>query len=372
MLASPPDPYAQVLQREGFTWFGVDISRRGLNPVEDLRSLRALRHLYRSAGPDLVHHFTIKPVIYGSLAARLARVPAVVNSVTGLGYVYLAGGWQGGILRPLVWLMYRFALAGENTRVLFQNETDRQAFLSTHLLDEKRTVLIPGSGVDVQRFRPTPEPEGSPVAVLASRLLWDKGVGELVEAARILKARGVQGQIVLVGAPDPGNPASIPAETLEAWDREGIVRWLGHQEDMHSVYARACVVVLPSYREGLPKGLIEAAAAGRPVVATDVPGCRDVVIPGETGLLVPPRDPAALAEALARLFSNRDLRQKMGMRNRELAVRVYSNEQILGATIQVYADLLAGSGGLGHLQAKRDGQRIEDECGEAESRGSIQ
>jgi len=343
VFVSPYDEYVKRLQERGDRWVRFELSRRGLNPFFEMATILRCARLYRVVQPDLVHHFTIKPVLYGSFAAGLVGIPRIVNSVTGQGYVSVAGGWRGRALRGVAGMLHRLALKGKRTRVIFQNQADFDMFVRLGLVRKDRSVVIPGSGVDVAKFHPTPEPPGKPVVVMASRMLWDKGVGELVEAARLLKHGGREARVLLVGAPDAGNPSSIPEGQLQTWSESGVVEWLGRREDMAVVYAGCHVAVLPSYyREGVPKTLIEAAAAGRPIVATDVPGCRDVVQDGVNGLLVPPHDPPALAAALERLLRDPELRRAMGARSREIAVEKFSDERIVGEILGVYGSLLPG------------------------------
>ncbi|OGO10142.1 MAG: hypothetical protein A2Y93_07135, partial [Chloroflexi bacterium RBG_13_68_17] len=236
VLASPPDRYAAGLEEAGFAWRRLDLSRRGMNPLTELASIAACTQLYRRERPDLVHHFTVKPVIYGTWAARLAGVPAVVNSITGLGYTFMTREARGRLLRPVVRTLYRSALRSRRCWTVFQNPDDQKRFLELDIANPERTVLIAGSGIDLNRFRPLPEPEGPPVVVLAARMLWDKGIGELVEASRRVREGGTAVRVQLVGAPDPGNPASIPEAQLRAWQRAGLAEWLGHRDDMPAIY----------------------------------------------------------------------------------------------------------------------------------------
>jgi glycosyltransferase involved in cell wall biosynthesis len=340
-VAIPDDANASGVRVLSFAVHTFPLSRRGTNPLRELRSLGALVRLYRRVRPTLVHHVTIKPVIYGSLAARLAGVPAVVNAVTGLGWVFIARSVRVRALKLGVKRAYRLAFRHPNMRVIFQNPDDRAAFVSEELLAPAQAALIRGSGVDMAAFHPTPEPTGEPVVVLAGRMLWDKGVGEFVEAARTLRAQGVRGRFVLVGASDPGNPAAIPSEQLAAWRESGSVEWWGQRSDMTDVLAQCHVACLPSYREGVPKVLIEAAASGRPLVATDVPGCREIVRPGHSGVLVPARDAAALAEALRGLLEDAALRAQLGAGARALAQAEFSQERVVEQTLAVYQDLLS-------------------------------
>jgi glycosyltransferase involved in cell wall biosynthesis len=345
VLISPPGPYAPLLQQAGFRWVAWKVGRQTLAPWAELAALIRLTRLYHREKPALVHQHTIKPVLYGSLAARLARVPAVVNSITGRGYVFVGNNLKARALRRLVRPMYRLALDLPNCAVIFENDVDRQYFIQEGLLHAGRARLIEGVGVDIERFAPTPEPEGAPVIVLPARMLWDKGVGVLVEASRRLhKDRSPQAsrvRVALVGVPDPGNPGSIDETTLRGWEAEGIVEWWGWQEDMGKVYSCCHIVTLPTvYREGVPTSLLEAAACGKPLVATDAPGCRDVVRHEVNGLLVPPNDPVALADALRRLAEDAELRGRMGLASRQLVLEKFTTGQVNAATLQVYQAVL--------------------------------
>lgn len=339
VLVSPMGQYLPKFAEEGFRWVEWNVNRRGLNIINEVISTLHLAKIYSKERPLLVHHHTVKPVIYGSIAARLQKVPAIVNSITGLGYIYLRSGWQGKVLRASVMPLYRLALKQHNVHVIFENDVDQKIFIHNRLVHESQSTIIEGVGVDVDRYLPQPEVEGIPLVVMPARLLWDKGVGVLVEAARKLRER-TSIRIALVGMPDPGNPTNIDETQLQEWIAEGLVEYWGFRLDMNEVYHQAHIVCLPSIREGLPTVLIEAAAAGRPIVASDVPGCREVVNHGENGLLVPPDDPNALAEALALLAGNPSLRHKMGAAGRLKAVKRFSNEKIIAATLMVYSDLL--------------------------------
>ena len=330
--------HADLIRGAGLDLIPLAVSRKGMNPLRELESILALKRILRRLRPDLLHNIAQKPVLYGTLAARLARVPAVVNGVAGMGYLFTSGSGRARLLRPVVGRAYRALLAAPNVRVLVQNPDDQRQVLR---LTGVEPVLIPGSGVDLTRFVPRPEPPGPPLVVLASRMLWDKGIGEFVAAARLLRERGSPARLVLVGKPDPGNPASVAEDQLRDWDREGCIQWWGYRADMPAVMAAAHIACLPSYyREGLPKFLIEAAAAGLPLVTTDATGCREAVEPGKNGLLVPPRDPPALADALERLAGDEDLRRRLGARSRVLAQERFDATRIHGATLAVYDELL--------------------------------
>jgi glycosyltransferase involved in cell wall biosynthesis len=291
--------------------------------------------LLRREKPDVVHNFTIKCVLYGSLACRFAGVRGNVNSVTGLGYVFTEGKGARRWLRDLLIIFYRFAL--RNSRVIFQNPDDYDIFLENRLVMPEKATLIPGSGVDTERFIKSPEPDGIPVVILPARLLWDKGVGEFVEAARLLRSKCIKARFALVGDIDLDNPTSVTIEQLRDWEKEGVIEWWGWKDSMEQVYAEAHIVCLPSYREGLPKTLVEAAACGRPIIAFDVPGCREIVRPDKNGLLVPVYDVPGLADAMEYLITNSDIRKSMGTAGREIVEDGFSAELIVSQTLGVYS-----------------------------------
>ncbi len=323
----------EAIRAAGIEVVPFSMARRGLNPLRLAREILALTRHYRRLQPDLVHHVALRAVVVGGLAARLAGVEGVVSAIAGLGYAFTGGrgGWLAFVLRALL----RVALS--RGQVIVQNPDDAQAVQALGVAAE-RIRLVPGAGVDTERFYPQPEPAGMPVVMFASRLLWDKGVAEFVEAARRLRGRA---RFVLVGAPDAGNPASVPEDVLRQWTADGVVEWWGAREDMPETLAQATIVCLPSYREGLPKVLLEAMACGRPVVTTDVPGCREAVHEENNGLLVPVKDVTALAAAIARLLDDPALRQKMGARGRERAVTEFGQERIIAATLAVYREVAA-------------------------------
>jgi glycosyltransferase involved in cell wall biosynthesis len=341
VLLSPPGPYGRKLREAGFRWEPLAMDRRSLNPFREFGLLRGLARFYRLEGPDAVHHFTLKCVVYGSLAAAWARVPFIVNAVAGLGYVFTNPSLFARALRPIVRGALRFALNRPNARLILQNPDDVKLFRDATLIDDRKLRLIMGSGVDTTRFYPSSSPvlEHEPVRVLlASRILWDKGIGEFVEAARLLSAEGLPVCFRLAGSPDPGNPASVPDAQIAAWVQEGIVEFLGKVADMPTLLRESDIVVLPSYREGLPKSLIEAAACGIPMVTTDVPGCREVVSDGETGLLVPVREAAALAGAIRRLCSAPEWARDLGRAARERALREFDERVVIAKTLAVYRE----------------------------------
>jgi glycosyltransferase involved in cell wall biosynthesis len=342
VLVSPPGPYGEKLRALGFRWVAAPMDRTSLNPLREIVLLAWLWRLMRRERPDIVHGFTIKCAVYGALAGRLTGAGRV-NAVAGMGYVFISSSVKARLLRPLVRSLLRGALGGEAARLILQNSDDVAFFEGAGIAAPEHIRLLRGSGVDVTRFLPPVDDDRRADAplqiVLAARMLWDKGVGEFVDAARLLKADGRSLRFLLVGAPDPGNPAAIPEKQLLAWREEGIVDWLGHVDDMPGVLAQADIVVLPSYREGLPKSLIEAAACARPLITTDVPGCREVVTDGVDGLLVPVRDARALARAIARLQDDRPLARRLGAAARVKALAEFDERAIIAQTLEVYEDV---------------------------------
>lgn len=337
-LADGPD--TARIEAEGVRVHVIPLTRSAASPGGELRTIQALNRLYRTVKPDLVHHVTIKPVLYGTLAARLAGVPAVVNAISGLGYVFTATGVKAALRRALVSTAYRLILRHPRLRLIFQNQDDYSTFRDARFITPDQAYFIKGSGANLRVFAPAPEPAGPVTVLLPARLLFDKGVGEFAQAAAILKGRGTEARFVLVGESDFGNPTAVPEPTLKAWVAAGTVEWWGFRSDMPEVLRQAHIVCLPSYREGLPKSLIEAAASGRPIVTTDVPGCRDVVDHGDNGLLVPARDGQALADALAVLINDPALRQTMGARGRERAEAEFALEGVIAKHLALYAELL--------------------------------
>lgn len=315
--------------------------RRGLpSPLAEWRYFLALLHLVRRLRPHLLHAVTIRPAIYGGVAARCARTPALVLSITGLGYVFIGGEMRARLLRPFVEFAYARALHHPNVIAIFENDDDRDLFVRRNLVARDHTQVWVGGGVDLNALGASPERgDGELLVVLPARLLVDKGVREFVEAARILKNSFRGARFALVGDIDTGNPATLGKAEIEAWVRAGIVEAWGWREDMENVMRRAAVVCLPSYREGAPMALIEAAAMGRPVVATDAPGCRQVVIDGKTGILVPPRDPDALAVALSSLLGDAALRQRMGRAARRHAEEHFSAGLASDRLMELYGGL---------------------------------
>ena len=347
LLVSPPGQYGERLKDLGFRWVGAPMDRRSLNPLREAALLRWLRQLMVREKVALVHGFTIKCAVYGALAARMAGVPARVNAVAGMGYVFTSDAHMARLLRPVVRTLMRAALGGRNARLILQNPDDVGVFVRAGLVSADAIRLIPGSGVDCERFTPPDRGlQGSSTSaqrlrvVLPARLLWDKGVAEYVEAARQLLTAGREIDFLLAGDPDPGNPAAVPEATIHDWVARGWVKWLGHVDDMPALYHSVDIVVLPSYREGLPKGLIEAAACALPLITTDSPGCREVVDHEVSGLQIPVKDAPALARAIARLHDSPELRRRLGAAAREKALAEFDERIVIERTLAVYEELL--------------------------------
>lgn len=315
---------------------GFHLRRTSTNPIDEMRCCISLLQLYRRLRPVLVHHIGLKPTLYGGIAARLAGVPAVVNTLTGLGYLFTTNTVKTRFLRSIVARGLQFSFRHEKSCAIFQNPDDRDRTLARG----ERAVVIRGSGVNLSLFAPEPEPEGPPMVLMASRLLWEKGVGDFVAAARALRRQGIQVRFVLLGKPDLDHPSAIPLSILRRWHDAGDVDYLGWRDDMPALIAQSHIVCLPSsYGEGVPRILLEAAASGRPIVATDAPGCREIVRDGENGLLIPAGNIEALVGAIKRLVVDAGLRATMGKRGREIAVHEFSLEHVLDTTCAVYRSL---------------------------------
>lgn len=341
-VATPRSKHVPRLLATGLGWHELRLSRSGLNPIAELRLFRDLCKLYRRLRPLVVHHVTAKPVLYGTMAARVTGVKAIVNAISGMGHAYAGGGPARAALRAAVSVGYSIALRHRRMRVIVQNRDHLELFVRQRWIRNTDAVLISGSGVDIHQFVPRlTDHVGTVRIVMASRLLYTKGVAEFVAAARLLKHRGIDAQCVLVGEPDTDNPSSIPAEVLRAWHAEGVIDHRGRQEDMPSVFADAEIVCLPTYYgEGIPKVLVEAGACGLPVVTTDWPGCRDIVEHGQNGLLVPIRDPGAVAAALETLVGDPALRRAMGQRGRARVEGEFSLDTVVRRTLAVYSELV--------------------------------
>jgi len=323
--------HAERIRDAGLGLVPFAMSRHNMNPFSELLVLWRLIQVYRSEQPDIVHHVAMKPVLYGTLAARLCGVRHVVNALAGMGWLFASGTWLARIVKKAMLFFFRILLP--RTSVIVQNRDDAQLMRD---LGCPQVHLIRGAGVDVEAIMPSPEPPGPCVVLLAARMLWDKGVGEFVEAALLLKVRGHSVRMLLAGVPDDNNPSSIPRDTLRAWNARQAVEWLGHREDIPELLKVSHIVCLPSYREGLPKFLLEGLAAGLPLVTTDTTGCRETVSDGVNGFLVPPRNAPALADALEILILDQNKRKLFGFMSRQMAMEEFSSQRIESETLAVY------------------------------------
>ena len=329
---------AEMFPQHGIKIIPFDIFRRGSNIFRELAVIIRLLRIYLEEQPDIVHHVAIKPMLYGSFVSFLARVPHAVNWVSGMGWLFVSKKRRAKMMQFSVRKILALVLRG--TSVIVENKDD-QKIISGMGVSEDKISLIRGAGVDASLYVISPETDALPQVVLPARMLWDKGVGEFVEAARRLKNSGIKAKFILVGEPDTENPASVLLSQLVAWQEEGVVEWWGRREDMPRVLAQCHVVCLPSYREGLPKSLLEAASCGRPIVTTNVPGCRDVVMDGGNGLLVEARDVNSLADALQKLIVNPKLRIELGKCGRERVLNEFSQEIIVAQVLQHYSKVLS-------------------------------
>lgn len=336
-VATRVEAEGDAIRRHGFVLHPIPFHRGGLSPVAAQATIRAIRRIERRIRPTLAHHSGLQACIFGGLAA-LGRDLPQVNALTGLGYAFTGDPRRAGAVRRLLSAVLRFLLNRPDSRALVQNPDDWAALEQLGVRPE-RLVMIPGSGVDTQALRPLPEPEGPITVGFAGRLLTDKGIRALVAAHRLLRQRWGDIRLLIAGEPDPANPASVSQAEAEAWGREDGITWLGHLDDIRQLWLRSHIAALPSHREGLPKSLLEAAAFGRPMVATDAPGCREIVLHERTGLLVPIEDPPSLAEAIARLAASAELRARYGAAARELVESKMSARAVGEATVRLYRSL---------------------------------
>ena len=339
-IVTAPDTGEADLAAAGLRHIPIPLSRSGFAPLQELKTYQALVRVFRDERPDVTHHVTIKPVIYGSLAARRKRVPAVVNAVPGMGFVFARRGVRAALMRALVNAMYRIALSHPRMKVIFQNTEDMRGFIGHAIVRKDDAVLIRGSGVDLDEFHSTPEPAGPPIFVLVARMLRDKGINEFARAAKRVKTVHPEWRFQLAGDVDDGNPTSFTAAELAELEKEYGVEWLGHCTDVASVLRASHVVCLPTfYREGVPKALLEASAVGRPMIATRIAGCREVITDGVTGILVAPRDVDTLGKAMLKLGEDPALRARFGAAARVRAEAVFSEADVVEHTFRVYEEL---------------------------------
>ncbi|MEW9899951.1 glycosyltransferase family 4 protein [Chitinivorax sp. PXF-14] len=340
-LATKVSSYRQEIERAGINLIDLPFKRSGLNPLRELAfSIRVL-NLYRRLRPDLVHHVAMKPVVIGSLAARLAGVPAIVNALGGLGYVFTSQTIKTRLLRPVVERLLRFALNGKRSALILQNRDDQELLVNAGVVRQSSIKIIRGVGVDPSTYSTQNRTQPQPcLVVLPARMLRDKGVHEFVQAASDLRNEGINARFALVGSPDPQNPNSIAEDQLHAWAADGTIEYWGWRSDIAEVFSQTHIVCLPSYREGLPKALLEAAASSRAIITTDTPGCRDVVQDGYNGLLVPVGDAKALAHAIRTLILDTEMRDRFGVNGRRRIEMEFTSTMSIDMTLSTYKELL--------------------------------
>jgi glycosyltransferase involved in cell wall biosynthesis len=344
-IISPFKPSVVKFSELDFSFHELDFGRNRSNPFSELKTIYLLTSLFKSIQPDLIHLITIKPYLYGGIAARFAGITAVVSAVAGLGILFSSSQFKYRLLRLGLYPLFKFAFGHKNQNVIFQNAEDCNALVDWGVVNEDQVRMIRGSGVDLSTCPVLPEPSDIPIVSFAARLLKDKGVEVFVEASRLLKQRGVKVRFWLIGEPDAGNANSVTSTQLDQWESEGLVELFGFRKDIPDLFSQSNIVTLPSfYGEGLPKVLIEAAACGRAVITTDHPGCRDAIEPDLTGVLVPVRDEHALASAIKDLIKNPDKRKAMGKAGRELAEKEFAIEKVVDAHLKIYEELMRGKG----------------------------
>lgn len=342
-VAASDNSKKTFLFNSNFTFHPIPLSRSGKNPLNELKSILALYRLVNQIKPDILHLVTIKPVLYGGLIARILKVPATVVAISGLGFLFTNQMLAFGLLKRGILKAYAIVFNKANVRFIFQNNEDMSIFIKNGICVKADATLVPGSGVDLSRYKYLPEPKERVVVIMISRLLRDKGVIEYVDAIKVLKDQHVNAKFLLVGDIDYGNPAFIDKKQLDKWLKDDAIEILGFRQDIPELMAAANIIVLPSYREGMPRVLLEAAACGRAVVTTNVPGCNSAVEHNKSGILVPAKNVTLLASAIKKLIENEELRRKMGKEGRLLAERKFSIEEVVSKHMFIYNEVLSKS-----------------------------
>jgi glycosyltransferase involved in cell wall biosynthesis len=335
-VATHPQDLAERFQKEKFMLIPLKhLNRSGTTPWEELSALREIYQVYKKESPDIVHHIAMKPVLYGSVVALVSRIPRRINTLTGLGYLFISSKFSSRFIRFFLMRAFQLLFRGPNIKLILQNKDDYRLF--EKILPSKNLVLIRGSGVNIKKFSPASHPpKGIPKVTLVARLLWDKGIKEAIEAHSILLTRSIPLELVLAGPLDPQNPSAIPEAKLKEWLLAKLCTWRGVEEDVATLYRASTIAILPSYREGLSKALLEAASCGLPIITTDVPGCREIVTHKQTGLLVPPHNALALADAMDWLLREPEFAKKLGDAARKSVLKNFSDEHINQETLKLY------------------------------------
>lgn len=341
LIATQLDKHHELLCREGFEVIPMDWKRDSRNPLQAIKEIMQIIRIYRNVKPDLVHLIALKPSLYGSIAAKITNTSPLVINLAGLGQAFSGDGLISGLVKNVLTIAFRLFFKNDRYRIIVENTDDKDYFVSSVGLSGNSVDLILGIGVNEHIFTYSEEyPNEIPVITMVSRLLWPKGVRELVEAGKSLRQRGIPVIIQLVGMPDKASSLAVPEEQLLAWQQERAIQWLGYREDIPDIWRKSTIAVLPSYyREGIPRSLLEAASSGRPIVTTDMPGCREIVEQDSNGLLVPPRDVVALANALEKLVDDPGLRERMGKAGRDLVVGEFTERKVVRQTMEIYKEL---------------------------------
>ena len=339
-LLSKISDQKDLIESKGVEILNWSLTRSSYNPIKELVSVWQIFSVLKKIKPDLVHAVALKPILYTSISSKFSGLASRVFSIAGLGFIFSSEKLLARILRPLIVLSFQLALTGKKTRLIVQNRDDMEELLRFKIISKEKINLIRGAGVNTKTYYPKPEKEGLPVVLLPARFLWDKGIGDFVDAVKLLKKSGVKARFVLVGEPDNHNPESIEISQIQNWVNEELIESWGYQKKMPEVYSSSAIVCLPSYREGLPKALLEAASSGRPIVTNDVPGCREVVVHEENGFLVTPQDSVSLADALKILINHKELRESMGKNGRRRVEENFAQEIIAQKTSQVWKEVL--------------------------------
>jgi glycosyltransferase involved in cell wall biosynthesis len=332
--------HEEDLKSYGFTLFPIDFSRRGLNPLMEFITSLRIRKIIREFKPDITHNVALKPVVTGTFGELLGRQRVVVNALVGMGYIFTSTDARASLIKPLLSRILKFLLHSKAVHVVIENPDDLNSLVSDGFVQPSQISLIRGAGVNLNAFPFQPEIPGPIVVTLVSRILRDKGVLEFIEAASHLRLSAPDVVFQIVGEPDPGNPSAIQKNEIDSWNSLPNVKFLGRRNDIASILRDSHVVCLPSYREGLPKALLEALSCGRPIITTDVPGCREVCNDGVNGLLVPARDSIALSKAIEKLVLDAEMRQAMGRAGRLRAETEFSNEIVCTQTLDLYRKLI--------------------------------
>lgn len=322
-----------ILESLGIKVFHIPFDRTGLNPIKDLLTLFKLQKLYKEYQPDIIHHVALKPIIYGTIAGHFRKIPKIVNAISGFGVIFSTTTVLRSILKYPIKGILTWAFRRSN--VIVQNEIDKKE-VNTWTQKQSEVFLIPGAGVDTSIFTPQKKLQKKPIITFVGRLLWSKGLRELVHASKILIQKGISFTLNIVGDPDLHNPDHIPASWIKKHEKKGLIHFLGHREDIKDLYQQSRIAILPSYREGLPKSLIEACACGLPIITTDVPGCMDVVENGANGILVPARNPKLLASAMEKLLGDMAECEQYGKNSRKKAESIFSESLIFKAHKDVW------------------------------------